>query len=95
MNIEIDTMEVVEGKPGHYMVMVDGVWQTVAIRPDDDPKVAVPATIEDANANHPPTYVEKRLAAYPPIREQLDMMFKDFAGWKAKIDAIKKRYPKL
>lgn len=42
-----------------------------------------------------PEYMALRRAAYPPIEEQLDIMFHEgFDGWKNKIQAIKNRYPK-
>ena len=44
------------------------------------------------------TYVEKRLAAYPPISEQLDMIYWDRVNgtnlWQEKITEIKNKYPK-
>lgn len=40
-------------------------------------------------------YVVKRRQAYPPIEDQLDILFHEgFDGWKSKIDAVKKAYPK-
>ena len=45
-----------------------------------------------------PTYVEKRLAEYPPISEQLDMIYWDKVNntnlWRSKIAEIKAKYPK-
>ena len=43
---------------------------------------------------HVGNYREHRRAAYPPIAEQLDMLFHDPEKWRAKIAAIKARYPK-
>lgn len=44
------------------------------------------------------TYVEKRRSAYPPIPEQLDMIYWDKVNgtdlWKEKIAEIKAAYPK-
>lgn len=40
------------------------------------------------------TYAEKRLLEYPPINEQLDMIYHDFDCWKAVIGEIKAKYPK-
>ncbi|MGN0919708.1 MAG: hypothetical protein ACI4OR_03000 [Alphaproteobacteria bacterium] len=44
------------------------------------------------------TYAEKRLAEYPPISEQLDMMYWDKINntnlWQEKIAEIKSKYPK-
>ncbi len=40
------------------------------------------------------TYIERRVAEYPLITEQLDMIYHDFENWKAKIAEIKAKYPK-
>lgn len=45
-----------------------------------------------------PTYAEKRLAEYPSIADQLDMLYWDgmngTSTWKDTITAIKEKYPK-
>ena len=45
-----------------------------------------------------PTYTEKRVAEYPPIAEQLDMIYWDKVNdtnlWIEKIAKIKAKYPK-
>ena len=45
-----------------------------------------------------PTYAEKRLAEYPSIGDQLDMIYWDKVNgtnlWQEKIAAIKAKYPK-
>ncbi len=45
-----------------------------------------------------PTYAEKRLAEYPVIAEQLDMIYWDKVNntnlWQQKIAEIKAKYPK-
>lgn len=42
-----------------------------------------------------PKHVKCRLLSYPPISEQLDMIFhKGEAYWKAHIQSIKDKYPK-
>lgn len=50
---------------------------------------------QEAIANN---YVTKRKAEYPPLEEQLDMMYKDKRDgtntWFDLIDNIKKKYPK-
>lgn len=44
------------------------------------------------------TYIEKRLAEYPSIPDQLDMLYWDKVNgtnlWQAKITEIKSKYPK-
>lgn len=39
-------------------------------------------------------YIDKRLAEYPPIGEQLDMIYHDYENWKSTIAQIKAKYPK-
>ena len=40
------------------------------------------------------SYAEKRQLEYPPVEEQLDMIYHDFDGWKTTISEIKTKYPK-
>tara|TARA_R100000152_G_C6714117_1_gene141215 strand:+ start:621 stop:908 length:288 start_codon:yes stop_codon:yes gene_type:complete len=39
-------------------------------------------------------YQRDRAVAYDPISEQLDQIYHDMDGWKAKIKAVKDKYPK-
>ena len=39
-------------------------------------------------------YARSRAESYDPIREQLDQIYHDMDGWKAKIKAVKDKYPK-
>ena len=39
-------------------------------------------------------YQKDRAVAYDPIPEQLDQIYHDMDGWKAKIRAVKDKYPK-
>lgn len=39
-------------------------------------------------------YGYNRKSEYPPVEEQLDMIFKDIDAWRDKIQAIKDKYPK-
>ena len=39
-------------------------------------------------------YQRDRKVAYDPIPEQLDQIFHDMDGWKARIKAVKDKYPK-
>ncbi len=77
-----------------YTVEIDGVIEPVAVRAGDDPAVAIPAALKEAAEERPPTYIERRLAEYPPIREQLDMLFKDPEAWRQTIAGIKARHPR-
>ena len=39
-------------------------------------------------------YQRDRAVAYDPIPEQLDQIYHDIDGWKARIKAVKDKYPK-
>ena len=39
-------------------------------------------------------YARDRSCEYPPLNEQMDMMYHDMDNWKASILAIKTKYPK-
>ena len=39
-------------------------------------------------------YQRDRAVAYDPIPEQLDQIYHDMDGWKAKIKAVKDKFPK-
>ena len=39
-------------------------------------------------------YQRDRAVAYDPITEQLDQIYHDINGWKAKIKAVKDKFPK-
>lgn len=39
-------------------------------------------------------YKDMRRAEYPPIAEQLDMIYHDIDAWKSTINSIKEKYPK-
>ena len=54
-----------------------------------DAKVAEMQKAEDAVQ-----YQKNRAVAYDPIPEQLDQIFHDIDGWKAKIKSVKDKYPK-
>ena len=60
----------------------DGKWYIKGYAPNESEK----------------TYTEKRQNEYPPIEEQLDMIYWDAVNgtsyWKNKISEIKEKYPK-
>ncbi len=60
----------------------DGSWYLVGFAPSEPEK----------------TYTEKRVAEYPPITEQLDMMYWDKVNgtsvWRDTIATVKAKYPK-
>ncbi len=39
-------------------------------------------------------YQRDRALAFDPIPEQLDQIYHDMDGWKAKVKAVKDKYPK-
>ena len=39
-------------------------------------------------------YARSRAKSYDPIPEQLDQIYHDMDGWKAKVKAVKDKYPK-
>jgi len=39
-------------------------------------------------------YARSRAESYDPIPEQLDQIYHDIDGWKARIKAVKEKYPK-
>lgn len=61
-----------------------------------------PATLEQVNAKltelqaeyDSKSYARARAIAYDPIPEQLDQIYHDIDGWKARIKAVKDKYPK-
>ena len=61
----------------------DGAWYVVGYAPQEPEK----------------SYIEKRLAEYPPISDQLDMIYWDKVNgtnvWQSKIAEIKAKYPKV
>ena len=46
------------------------------------------------NAYDAQAYARARAESYDPIPEQLDQIYHDMDGWKAKIKAVKDKYPK-
>ena len=53
------------------------------------------ATQEEIEQYFIKNYREKRIDEYPPLNEQLDMIYHDFNGWKKLIKTIKEKYPKV
>lgn len=55
----------------------------------------VDAKIKDLQADYESkSYARSRAESYDPIPEQLDQIYHDMDGWKAKIKAVKDKYPK-
>ena len=56
---------------------------------------AIQAKLVELQAEYDATqYQRDRAVAYDPIPEQLDQIYHDMDGWKAKIKAVKDKYPK-
>jgi hypothetical protein len=59
-----------------------------SLKPTEDEFIAA---LEQARSM---SYVFDRKKAYPPIGDQLDMIFHDFENWKNTIQEIKNSFPK-
>lgn len=87
--MQIRFLRPMDNVPNHYVAEVDGVEMRIATRPNQDPKEVLASMF-----NQKMTYIEKRLQEYPPIQEQLDMIYHDIDAWREKIAFIKAKYPK-
>ena len=68
-------------------------WQSEDIdQPSND---AIQAKLAELQAEYDlKQYQRDRAVAYDPIPEQLDQIYHDMDGWKAKVKAVKDKYPK-
>ena len=58
-------------------------------------KEAVEAKLKELQADYDSKqYHRDRAVAYDPIPEQLDQIYHDMDGWKAKVKAVKDKFPK-
>ena len=87
--MQIRFLRPMDNVPNHYVAEVDGVDMIIATQPGQDPKDVLKNMFGGAQS-----YIEKRLQEYPPIQDQLDMIFHDIDAWRSKIAAIKLRHPK-
>ena len=56
---------------------------------------AIQAKLSELQADYDSKkYQRDRAVAYDPIPEQLDQIYHDIDGWKAKVKAVKDKYPK-
>ena len=56
---------------------------------------AIQAKLSELQADYDAKkYQRERAVAYDPIPEQLDQIYHDMDGWKAKVKAVKDKYPK-
>lgn len=88
--MNIDIIRPVDNVANQYIVRVDGVEMVVATRPGQSPDEVVRTMFQETA----PTYAEQRLQEYPPLADQLDMIYHDIAAWREQIAAIKARHPK-
>jgi len=79
-------------KPFNFTIDKILDWGDNKNPPTDDALNAEIDRLEaEYNANQ---YQRDRAVAYDPIPEQLDQIYHDMDGWKARIKAVKDKYPK-
>ena len=79
---------------GAFIVKVDG-----SVEYYDDQTPPTEKAIQDKlkeleDEYEKQAYARSRADAYDPIPEQLDQIYWDMDGWKAKIKAVKDKFPK-
>ena len=85
-----------------YALGIDGGWKTKEGKivkwysekkqPADD---AIQAKLKELQEDYDAKkYQRDRAVAYDPIPEQLDQIYHDMDGWKAKIKSVKDKFPK-
>ena len=89
---EIDAIYALVG--GAITQKVDG---EIVYHDDQTPptKEEIQAKLSELQADYDAKqYQRDRSVAYDPIPEQLDQIYHDIDGWKAKVKAVKDKYPK-
>ena len=71
--------------------IVDGVRIELTVEENDALIAAQAAEKAEYDSN---AWLRSRLAEYGSWNDQLDEMFHDFDAWKARIQAVKNKYPK-
>lgn len=75
-----------------YTAEVNGETITIVTREGQSVESAVDEMI---NCDCPSSYAEQRIAAYPSITEQFDILYHEgIDGWRARIKAVKDAIPK-
>jgi hypothetical protein len=74
-----------DGEPSYALLQWDS---------EDVPKPTEAEFLAAADEAKAMTYKIHRRQAYPPITEQLDMMFHDPELWRSAIQAVKDKHPK-
>ena len=95
-NGEPDKFDAILGlHPNARFVLQNGVidvWESEEPQPTEE---AIKEKLTELQADYDSKkYQRDRAVAYDPIREQLDQIYHDMDGWKAKIKAVKDKYPK-
>ena len=94
--------EKIEGQDKHYLVTADNngkeIIFSVGVSADESEiDGLVKFHLSFINGNQEPviTYIQKRIAEYPPVSDQLDTLYHGgYEAWKTEIQAIKDKYPK-
>jgi hypothetical protein len=86
-----------------YRTLTNGSMQSCSVEATNYLKwVADGNTATAADAIPDPTYQENRVAEYPPIGDQLDLLYKDMladkgdktGAWFTAVKTVKDKYPK-
>jgi len=87
-----------------HLILKDGTYAVGPFKPEGAIEVPPkPNRIEttwdgsqwvETEASKAVQYQRDRVVAYDPIPEQLDQIYHDIDGWKAKVKAVKDKYPK-
>jgi hypothetical protein len=68
------------------------IWREDFKQPTEE---AIDAELKKLQAEYDSKqYQRDRAVAYDPIPEQLDQIYHDIDGWKARIKSVKDKYPK-
>ena len=85
-----------------YALGIDGGWKIKEGKivkwyseKEQPSKEAIQAKLKELQEDYDAKkYQRDRAVAYDPIPEQLDQIYHDMDGWKAKIKSVKDKYPK-
>ncbi len=85
-----------------YALGIDGGWKIKEGKivkwyseKEQPSKEAIQAKLKELQEDYDAKkYQRDRAVAYDPIPEQLDQIYHDMDGWKAKIKSVKDKFPK-
>ena len=92
----IDAVRALYGRHSYDMARGDGLvkWKD-GHETTEEEAAAIAAKVIELQAEYDAKqYQRDRAVAYDPIPEQLDQIYHDIDGWKAKIKSVKDKYPK-